>query len=47
VNIERIKELQPWFHGDYIVILRDDRQLTMSASYRERLDELRGRTLVS
>jgi two-component system LytT family response regulator len=47
VNIERIKELQPWFHGDYIVILRDDRQLTMSASYREKLDELRGRTLAS
>ena len=22
VNIERIKELQPWFHGDYVVILR-------------------------
>jgi two-component system LytT family response regulator len=47
VNIERIKELQPWFHGDHIVILRDDRQLTMSASYREKLDELRGRTLAS
>jgi two-component system LytT family response regulator len=47
VNIERIKELQPWFHGDYVVILRDDRQLTMSATYREKLDELRGRTLAS
>ncbi len=45
VNIERIKELQPWFHGDYVVILKDDHQLTMSASYRERLDELRGRAL--
>jgi two-component system LytT family response regulator len=45
VNIERIKELQPWFHGDYVVILRDDRQLTMSATYREKLDELRGRAL--
>ena len=45
VNIERIKELQPWFHGDYVVILRDDRQLTMSASYREKLDELRGRAV--
>ncbi len=45
VNIERIKELQPWFHGDYVVILKDERQLTMSASYREKLDELRGRAL--
>jgi two-component system, LytTR family, response regulator len=41
VNIERIKELRPLFHGDYIVVLRDDRQLTMSATYREKLDEMR------
>jgi len=47
VNIERIKELQPWFHGDYHVVLRDGRQLTMSAGYREKLDALRGRTLAS
>jgi len=47
VNIERIKELQPWFHGDYHVVLRDERQLTMSAGYREKLDTLRGRTLAS
>ena len=39
VNIERIKELRPLFHGDYIVVLRDDRQLTMSATYRENLGE--------
>lgn len=45
VNIEKIKELQPWFHGDYVVILKDERQLTMSASYREKLDELRGRAM--
>jgi len=47
VNIERIKELHPWFHGDYIVVLRDARKLTMSAGYREKLDTLRGRTLAS
>jgi len=47
VNIERIKELQPWFHGEYLVVLRDARQLTMSARYREKLDALRGRTLAS
>jgi len=47
VNIERIKELQPWFHGDYLVVLHDGRQLTMSAGYREKLDTLRGRTLAS
>jgi len=30
VNIDRIKELQPWFAGDYVVILRDGRQLKLS-----------------
>ncbi|MBM3726055.1 MAG: response regulator transcription factor [Acidobacteria bacterium] len=37
VNIDRIKELQPWFHGDSIVILHDGTQLTLSRSYRDRL----------
>ena len=37
VNIERIKELQPLFSGDYVVILRDGKQLTLSRSYREKL----------
>jgi two-component system, LytTR family, response regulator len=37
VNIDRIKELQPLFNGDQLVILRDGKQLTMSRTYRERL----------
>jgi two-component system, LytTR family, response regulator len=37
VNLDRIKELQPWFAGDYIVILRDGRQLKLSRTYREHL----------
>jgi two-component system, LytTR family, response regulator len=37
VNIDRIRELQPWFAGDYIVILRDGRQLKLSRTYREHL----------
>lgn len=44
VNIERIKELQPWFHGDYVVILKDGTQLTMSRGYRSNLPELLGKT---
>jgi two-component system LytT family response regulator len=40
VNIDRIKELQPLFSGDYTVILRDGRQLTLSRSYRDKLLEL-------
>jgi two-component system, LytTR family, response regulator len=42
VNVEKIKELQPWFHGEYVVILRDGTQLTMSRSYRSNLPELLG-----
>jgi len=38
VNIERIKELQPWFRGDYRVILRDGTKLTLTKSHRENLD---------
>ena len=38
VNVERIKELQPWFRGDYILVLRDNRKLTLSRSYRTRLN---------
>ena len=37
VNIDRIKELQPWFRGDYLVLLHDGTKLTLSRSYRDRL----------
>ncbi len=45
VNIERIKELHPWFHGDYQVVLHDGTELTLSRSYRPKLQELFGDTL--
>jgi two-component system LytT family response regulator len=43
VNVDRIKELQPLFHGEYAVILRDNTRLTLSRSYREKLQHLLGR----
>ena len=43
VNMDRIKELQPLFHGEYAVILRNGTKLTLSRSYREKLDQLMGR----
>jgi len=43
VNIERIQELQPLFHGDYVVILRDGKQLNLSRGYRQRLQEVFGK----
>ena len=39
VNVDRIKELQPWFNGEYVVILRNGTRLTLSRNYRERLEE--------
>jgi two-component system LytT family response regulator len=39
VNLERIKEIQPWFNGEYLVILNDDTRLTMSRKYRERFKD--------
>jgi two-component system LytT family response regulator len=45
VNIERIKELQPWFNGEYVVILRNGHRLTLSRGYRERLQDRLGRPI--
>lgn len=45
VNMERVTELQPWFNGEYIVILQNGTKLTLSRGYREKLQERLGRTL--
>jgi two-component system LytT family response regulator len=45
VNIERVKELQPWFNGEYVVFLRTGARLTLSRGYREKLQDRIGRTL--
>ncbi len=37
VNVDYISEIQPWTHGDYVVILKEQTRLTMSRRYRERL----------
>jgi two-component system LytT family response regulator len=42
VNADRIKELRPWFHGEYIVLLKDGTELTLSRTYRERILNLLG-----
>jgi two-component system LytT family response regulator len=42
VNADRIKELRPWFHGEYVVLLKDGTELTLSRTYRERILSLLG-----
>jgi two-component system LytT family response regulator len=37
VNVERIKEMQPLFYGEYAVILNDGTRLTLSRSFREKV----------
>jgi two-component system LytT family response regulator len=45
VRLDRIRELQPWSHGEYHVILNDGTQLTLSRSYREKLQSALGNSL--
>jgi two-component system LytT family response regulator len=43
VNVERIKELQPYFRGEYVVILQDGKSLKLSRGYKEHLESVLGR----
>ncbi len=40
VNGDRVKELQPLFHGEYSLTLRDGTRLTLSRTYRDQLPRL-------
>jgi two-component system, LytTR family, response regulator len=42
VNIRRIRELKPWFTGEYIVFLSDGTELTLSRHYRANLKTITG-----
>jgi two-component system LytT family response regulator len=37
INIERLREMQPLFNGDYVIILHNGTKLTLSRTYREKL----------
>jgi DNA-binding LytR/AlgR family response regulator len=40
VNIDRIREIQPWDHGDYRILLKDGSFVNFSRRYRSRLSHL-------
>lgn len=40
VNVRKIKELQPCNRGEYMVVLKDGKQLSCSRSYRAKLQQL-------
>jgi two-component system LytT family response regulator len=37
VNVDRIAELRPWSHGDWVVLLADGTKLRLSRRFRDRL----------
>lgn len=45
INIAGVKEMHPLFHGEYEVILRNGKQLTLSRRYREKLQKIIGGSL--
>jgi len=42
VNVERIKELQPFANGEFVVILQDGTRLKLSRSFRDRANAVLG-----
>ncbi|MEP7339444.1 MAG: LytTR family DNA-binding domain-containing protein [Acidobacteriota bacterium] len=40
VNVESIRELQPWFHGEYKIILNDGTEVSWSRRYLNRHSDL-------
>ncbi len=40
VNVNRIREIQPWFGGEYMVLLHDGTKVHTSRTYRARLEAL-------
>jgi two-component system LytT family response regulator len=45
VNLARVRQVHPWFHGNHLVVLADGTRLTTGRMYREqfiqRIDALR------
>ena len=44
LSVNRIRELQPWFKGDYVVILQDGTKLRLSRRFRSGLEKALGRS---
>ena len=39
VNLHHVRELRPWFSGDYVVYLKDGTELRLSRGYRDKLGD--------
>ena len=38
VNVDRVAELQPWSHGDWVIVLTDGAKVRLSRTFRDRLE---------
>jgi len=45
VQVDRIKELLPDFHGDFVVVLRNGARVTLSRTYRRKVEAILRRAL--
>jgi two-component system LytT family response regulator len=43
VRLSAVRELQPWFHGDYVAILHSGAKLRLSRSFRDAVAARLGR----
>ena len=42
VNVDRIREIQPWFKGDYVLLLKDGTKIRTGRTYRQAVQHLMG-----
>lgn len=40
VRFDRIKEIRPWFNGEHVIILHNNKKLTLSRGYRHKLKKI-------
>jgi two-component system LytT family response regulator len=45
VNLQKVKELRPHSHGDFLLALRDGTELKLSRSYRQKVEACLGQSL--
>jgi two-component system LytT family response regulator len=45
VNVDRIREIEPLFHGEAVLVLGDGKRVTVSRSFRPKLEETLGKTV--
>jgi two-component system LytT family response regulator len=45
VNIDRVREIQPYFHGAYVLVLQDGTELRLSRARRHAFEEALGQPL--